>query len=123
MADGPSVGLVAESQRDRGAAAPRFGGVPDGDCQVTDAAPGTEPILAVPGILSPRKITVKCAPSGRVLLVSPLRGGREPGHFAACRVRGLARRTGSGSPSIRMRFAWRDVRCSMFLTCGYLGPV
>jgi len=39
-------------------------------------------------------------------LVGPLRGGRGPGHFAALRVRDLRRRTGSGSPSIRMgRFA------------------
>ena len=45
-------------------------------------------------------------------LVGPLRGGRGAGHFAALRVRGLVRRTGSESPSIRMRFAWRSVRCS-----------
>jgi hypothetical protein len=33
----------------------------------TDVALRTEPILAVRGILSPCKITVKCAPCGRVL--------------------------------------------------------
>jgi len=40
-------------------------------------------------------------------LVGPLRSGRRPGHFAAFGARDLGRRTGSGSPSIRMEwFAW-----------------
>jgi hypothetical protein len=44
-------------------------------------------------------------------LIGPLGGGLRPGHFAALMVRDLGRRTGSGSPSIRIeRFAWWDVR-------------
>jgi len=38
---------------------------------VTSAAPGTEPILAVPGILSPIKITVKGAPEGASAALQP----------------------------------------------------
>ena len=43
--------------------------------------------------------------------VSPQRRRHGPGHFAALEVRGLVKRTASGSPSMRMRFAWRLVRC------------
>lgn len=73
----------------------------------TDMAPAMSATVAVAARLI--HLSARCgAGAGRVT-------SRTSGHAA------LARRTGSGSPSIRMRFAWRSVWRSMLVTCGYLG--